>query len=246
CVAFSPDGKLIAVAAGERPVRLFDATTGKEARQFGGLQGKINALAFSPDGTRIVTAGQDGTAIVWDLKHDEKPLAKDLKLSAKELDALWDDLRGDDGRKAYTALRTLRAAPADSLPFLRDRLKPKPDPDAKKIAALIADLDNDEFDRREKATKDLEDLGRGAESAVRQALAGKPSSEARVRLERVLAKLGGESALSPEQTRDLRAVRAIEGIGTPEARKVLEALVKESPGWWVTREAKAALERMGP
>jgi DNA-binding beta-propeller fold protein YncE len=246
CVAFSPDGKLVAVACGDKPVRLFEAATGKESRQFGGLQGKLNGLAFSPDGARIVTAGQDGTAIVWDLKHDEKPLAKDLKLSAKALAGLWDDLGGDDARKAYSALRTLRAAPADSLPFLRERLKPKPaGTDAKKIAALIRDLDSDDFDTREKATKELQDLGRPAEPAVREALAGTPSAEAKVRLGRVLEKIGGEGTMTPEQQRDLRAVRAIEGIGTPEARKLLESLVGESPGWWVTQEAKAALARLG-
>jgi dipeptidyl aminopeptidase/acylaminoacyl peptidase len=246
CIAFSPDNKLLAVAAGDKPVRLSDVATGKETRQFGGIQGKVNAIAFSPDATRVLTAGQDGTAIVWDLKHDEKPPAKDLKLTGKEMDALWADLGGDDARKAYAALRTLRAAPADSLPYLSDRLKPKPaGADAKKIADLIAALDSDDFDTREKATKDLEGLGRAAESAVRQALAGKPSAEARVRLGNVLDKLGGESALTPEQNRDLRAVRVLEGVGTPEARKLLESLVKESPGWWVSQEAKAALGRLG-
>jgi Tol biopolymer transport system component len=245
CIAFSPDAKLVAVVSSDKAVRLIEAATGKESRQFGGLQGKINGLSFSPDGTRVLTAGQDGSAIVWDLKHDEKPLAKDLKLTRKEMDALWTDLGGDDARKAYGALRTLRAAPTDSLPFLRDRLKPAPATvDDKKLAALIADLDNDTFDTREKATKDLEDLGRTAEAALRKAIAAGPSAEAKVRLEKVLAKLGTDAALTPEQTRDLRAVRVLEGLGTAEARKVLEALVRESPGWWVTQEAKAALQRL--
>ena len=60
-----------------------------------------------------------------------------------------------------------------------------------------------------------------------------------------LAKLGGDGALTPEQSRDLLAVRVLEGVGTPEARKALESLVRDSPGWWVTQEAKAALERLG-
>jgi len=243
-LAFNPDGKTLATAA-DKTVRLYDPGSGKETRRFGDAVGKINGLAFSPDGSRIVTVGDAG-AVVWDLTHDEKPLPKDLKLSAKELDALWTDLAGADGRKAYTALRTLRAAPADSVPFLRERLKPKPaDSDDKKIAKLIADLDDDSFDTREKATKDLEDLGRAAEAAVRKALAGRPSAEAKVRLEKLLAKLGGDAALTPEQNRDVLAVRVLELAGTPEARKLLESLVRESPGWWVTQEANAALGRLG-
>jgi Tol biopolymer transport system component len=242
-LAFSSDGKTLATAA-EKTVRLYDPAGGKETRRFGDAVGKINGMAFSPDGTRIVAVGDDGV-VVWDLTRDEKRLPKDLKLSAKELDALWSDLAGSDSRKAYTALRTLRAAPAVSVPFLRERLMPKPsDKDDKKIAKLIADLDDDNFDTREKATKGLEDLGKTAEAAVRKALAGRTSAEAKARLEKLLAKLGGDAALTPEQNRDLLAVRVLETAGTPEARKLLETLVREAPGWWVTKEAKLALERL--
>jgi len=246
CVAFAPDGKTIAVAGADKLVRLFEAATGKETRSFGGLQGKITGLAFSPDARRVVTAGEDGTAIVWDLTKDEKPLPKDLKLTTRELDALWADLAGDDGRKAYAALRTLRAAPADAVPFLRDQLKPRPATgDEKKITSLIADLDSDSFDVRERTSQDLAQLGKPAEKALRQALAAGPSAEMKLRLEKLLDKLGGDGALSAEQNRDLRAVRILEGVGTADARKVLEGLVRDSPGWWVTKEAKGALERLG-
>jgi hypothetical protein len=42
----------------------------------------------------------------------------------------------------------------------------------------------------------------------------------------------------------VRAVRVLEQAGTPEARKFLESLTKESPGWWVTQEARTALQRL--
>jgi hypothetical protein len=42
----------------------------------------------------------------------------------------------------------------------------------------------------------------------------------------------------------VRAVRVLEQAGTPEARALLQSLTKESPGWWVTQEATAALERL--
>jgi hypothetical protein len=60
----------------------------------------------------------------------------------------------------------------------------------------------------------------------------------------LLKALGGDGTLTAEQNRDVRAVRVLEGMGTPAARQALEALVGESPGWWVTREARAALAHL--
>ena len=69
--------------------------------------------------------------------------------------------------------------------------------------------------------------------------------EAKVRLQRLLQPLGRDGqGLTAEQQRDVRAVRVLEQAGTPDARKLLEALAKESVGWWVAQEAKAALQRL--
>src|SRR5262249_38723979 len=156
------------------------------------------------------------------------PLPKDLKLTAKELDGLWADLGGADGRKVYAAVRLLRADPERSIPFLRERLKRQPDRlDESKVKKLIADLDADEFQAREAASKELAKLGRSAESLLRAALAGSPSVEVKGRLERLLEAISEES-LTPEQQRDLRAVRVLEQAGTPEARKLLEELTGDS------------------
>jgi hypothetical protein len=50
--------------------------------------------------------------------------------------------------------------------------------------------------------------------------------------------------LTPEQQRDVRAVRVLEQAGTPEAKRLLEALSKGPSGWWVTQEAKEAVQRL--
>jgi hypothetical protein len=42
----------------------------------------------------------------------------------------------------------------------------------------------------------------------------------------------------------LRAVEALERIGTPEARQVLQALAKGAAGAVLTRAAQGALERL--
>jgi RNA polymerase sigma factor (sigma-70 family) len=236
----SADGKRLATAGVGKTVVLWDVAAGTQERRFE-ARGAVHALAFSPDGKRLATAGEDG-AVVWDLTRDEKSLPRDLKLTEKELDALWADLASDEGGKAYAAARLLRADPARTAPFLRERFKQGPD--QSKFRRLIADLDADEFDKREAATKELEKLGREAEGALRLALVAEPSPEVKTRVERLLKSLGEARLLTAEQQRDVRAVRVLEQAGTPEAKQLLEVLAKDAPGWWVAQEAKEALRRM--
>jgi WD40 repeat protein len=48
-------------------VRYFAAAAGTEqALVLGGHQDRVRSAAFSPDGTRIVTASNDRTARIWD------------------------------------------------------------------------------------------------------------------------------------------------------------------------------------
>jgi dipeptidyl aminopeptidase/acylaminoacyl peptidase len=70
-LAFSPDGKLLAVG-GYRDVQLLDAANGKALATLTGHADVVRALAFTPDGTRLVAAGglpaRSGEIKIWDLQ----------------------------------------------------------------------------------------------------------------------------------------------------------------------------------
>ena len=55
CLAFSPDGKRLAMGGVEGLVELWDTATGKKVQTFKGHSGPVHSMAFSPDGTRLAT-----------------------------------------------------------------------------------------------------------------------------------------------------------------------------------------------
>jgi len=69
-LAYSPDGKLLALA-GYREVRLLDATTKQQLAVLDGHAGAVRALAFSRDGRFLAAAGglpaRQGEVRIWDV-----------------------------------------------------------------------------------------------------------------------------------------------------------------------------------
>jgi hypothetical protein len=86
-------------------------------------------------------------------------------------------------------------------------------------------------------------LGAQAEQALRKAAKDPASAEVARRVTELLTKLK-EGAVSGEGLRESRALEVLEGLGTPEAKKLLEELAKGAGGAGLTQQAKAALERM--
>lgn len=84
CLLYSPKGRHLFSAAGRRKgageprlaavlpaddtVRQWDMATGKEVRVFRGSEGPVRALALSPDGTFLVSGGDDEKIRCWDVK----------------------------------------------------------------------------------------------------------------------------------------------------------------------------------
>jgi WD40 repeat protein len=116
--AFSPDAKTLAFAVGERQVRVWDVSTGKERRRLPAGPWEVKHVAFSPDG-RLLLAGWFHVR-VW-----EAATGKERLTIEGHRHSVWDVRFSPDGRLLASQdhlgceLRLWRAATGEPLPPFR-------------------------------------------------------------------------------------------------------------------------------
>ncbi len=219
-------------------VRIHDLANNEWLPVMTGHRDRVVALTLSPDGRTFVSGSWDTTALVWSSEAviGQRPLAQ-VQRTARELEALWEDLTAVDPVRGYRATWALTGTPT-AASLLEGRVRPIPIVTDVRLKALLAELDGDEFRTREQATAELGRLAELAAPAMREILRRSPSPEVRRRVEGLLAGLEtGEYVLA-------RALEVLERLGTQEARRVLEAMAGGAPGARLTQGARAALERM--
>jgi WD40 repeat protein len=78
CLAYSPDGRTLAVSAyGDDRIRLFEVASGRERGALIAHARPTRALAFSPDSKLLASGSDDGTILLWDLRDPRAYLPPD-------------------------------------------------------------------------------------------------------------------------------------------------------------------------
>jgi WD40 repeat protein len=240
--AFSPNGRFLACGQTRGgAIFVLDAGTGKQLARWQTGQTTVDSLAFSPDSRVLASGGGDGTILLWKLPDGESLLAA---LKAEEATALWQTLADGDAARANRALAGLAAAPVHAVPLIKERFRTAwKKLDDVQIARLIADLDDDAFKVRERATRQLAEIGFAAANALQRALADPPSPEAKRRIKDLLNRLNNWG--DTERLRCLRALEVLERIGTPAAKDALRELAGKPLPAELDDEIRASLRRLG-
>ncbi len=233
-LAIAPDGKTIAWSGIESTadVYLIELRTQTVRRKLPGDSYPVKRLAFSPDGSQLLSTGPDGSALVWDLygRHAAKPTAA---ANEKDIAGWWEALDAPDAATAEPALRAMVAHSAEALKLLREKI-PGAVVDPATIDAWIAKLGDGDFVTREAASRALS-LIASADKKLEAAAAKSDSAEVRERADTILKKLRRVAGV-----REARAVEALTRIGTPEAKSLLATLAKGPPDARLTRDAAEA------
>jgi WD40 repeat protein len=206
--AVSPDGATAVTVAddpGTKTIQVWDTVSGKLLVLLRGHSGMVTSLAFAPDGKTLASGSRDTTVLLWDV-----PRAR--------LSGLWFLLAGDGGDEAKYAAKALAGHPDGAIPFLKERLLLAAAREAP-YARLIAELDNDQFEVREKASLRLEEFGPAAEFALRLALEGRPSVEVTRRVRQALEKL-----VTAREEKVKRLIAALDGDRPEDALRQIQDL----------------------
>ncbi len=107
----APDGRTLYVSYNTGTIVGFEVATGQPRRTFSGHRGYVGALGFNLSGRRLISGGQDGSALLWDvtLASAAKPRKEPLTASAAE--KLWETAASPEAQAAFIALADLAAAP---------------------------------------------------------------------------------------------------------------------------------------
>lgn len=200
CVAFSADGKSLVTGSYDRTVKLWNIDSGMAVRTLSGHGDTVYSVGFVPGTHLLVSGGSDRTSRIWDLESgeqvkafgDDQFIVRRVTVSKDGrwmVESRWDgyvrirDLKTYDLRARIRSgggiecaelspdNRRLAVCSHERNVKLYDVALRDPEPaERQRIESLIDRWDDDDYEAREAASKELQSLGMIVEPLLNEAL----------------------------------------------------------------------------
>lgn len=182
-VAISPDGATLASGAGDNETRLWDVATKKERRKFGPYGSIVRRVCFTRDGQYFLSSSYDGKTRIRDAKSGEL---------LAQLDSGNDcaDITQDNGLVATSGY-------GSTAHVYRLDLRDATPEERAKFEELIGQFQNDGYAVRERADRQIAEMGMVVEPLLQEAM---KSDDAEVR---VRSRYLRDRVLSPKPIAEL-------------------------------------------
>jgi HEAT repeat protein len=155
----------------------------------------------------------------------ERATAQDVKkVDDEAAQTQWNDLASDNENVAAAAMAQLAKTPDETLDLIERRLATVLTITPARIQELVQALDNNSFDDREAAQRELESMSVLALPELRRALKPNmpPEIEARVKL--LLTRRVGSFAISDDERRMAQLVPLLKKLDTPRGAAILKVI----------------------
>jgi WD40 repeat protein len=244
-VAVSWDNRVIAGGCQDGSVRLWDIPSGRELVPVVGHQFPVVAVAFGSGPTQLTSVDSGGFGCVWDVGKPAEPVAG-VDCKRKDAKELWSLLFGHAPDIAARARSVMASRPAETLSFLKARLRPAHAFSVNRTRTLIGQLRYATDASSGEVTDELVSLGECAEMELKAILAGGSLFARASDTERWTKGLEAvrNSEACKNRVRELESVDVLREIAGPEAVALLGELAKGEGKARLTQRARVAIGKI--
>jgi WD40 repeat protein len=197
--------------------------------------------AILPDGVRYATIGQDTTIRIKAIRKSTRSHHRGAPDPRFDMVEAWNRLRDRDANSG-SLVDQMSQGKDTAVDFLRSRLTPS-SLDDRRVDSLIRALDDNNFNERERASRELTNIRADVMMRLVDAYEHKGvSEEAKRRLQLLVSSPVTPVAHDRDELRAIRAIRLLGRIGTKSARELLTTLASGYGGSRITNYARLALE----
>ena len=244
--AFSNDSRFLYTSNYDNSIVIWDLVTMKQVDRVTGHRGRINALAADPGNLLCLASGSTGadkSIIYWNFRDRLFPPIDEPQDG--DFDLIWEQLGSVDVKVSLAATNRLFRGLKNESGFwelLADRMGLAQRQDDGLAEQYLTDLDDREYEVREKATAMLKSMVERIRPLLEQKLV-EGSQEARWRINKILQVSEPRPSISTAAgRRKHRIVLALDLLGNKRAVAVLDVVVKGSDPT-IRELAKSVLNR---